>query len=241
MSAAGHPEDWVVSPNISTDPATYELENQSLQRDGRLDRALHDLAPWDDRTLVDEGCGTGFWLPVYAQRASAVIGVEPDPALLELAARRTAGSTTIQVHRGSAEHLPLADCSADVVHARFAYFFGPGGEAGLAEVTRILEPGGVLLVVDNSWTGGDFAELLRSATHGNAALDPEATAEWWADQGAIRHDIDGGWMASSSEELEQILRLEFPADVVDTFMAHRDTPMLSYRFAVYELRRPVEA
>ena len=46
---------------------------------------------------------------------------------------------------GSAERLPLPPCSVDVVHARFAYFLTPGGDAGLAEVLRVLRPGGAFV------------------------------------------------------------------------------------------------
>jgi SAM-dependent methyltransferase len=77
-------DDWIRAPNIADDPATYRLENEAIARDGRLDAALHELAPWDGLTLLDIGCGTGFWLPRYAERAAHVIGVEPDPDLLPL-------------------------------------------------------------------------------------------------------------------------------------------------------------
>ena len=66
-------DDWVRAPNIAGDPDTYELENDAIARDGRLDAALHDIAPWDGRTLLDIGCGTGFWLPRYAELAETVV------------------------------------------------------------------------------------------------------------------------------------------------------------------------
>ena len=178
-------DDWQVAPNIVGDPESYELENESLRRDGRLDRALYSIAPWQKQTLVDIGCGAGFWLPHYAERAEQVIGVEPDQRLLDLAEVRTSEVPDVDVRHGSAEHLPIGDHSAGVVHARFAYFFGPGAEVGLDEVARILAPGGTFLAIDNSWSGGDFARLLRASTVGNATIDPDETQEWWAEQGHI--------------------------------------------------------
>lgn len=229
-------DDWVRSPNIAGNPDIYELENESIERDGRLEDALYELAPWDDRTLLDIGCGTGFWLERYARRAGRVIGVEPDPALLRQATARTIGNDTIEVLAGSAESLPVEDHSINIVHARFAYFFGEGCEAGLAEVKRVLAPTGVLLVIDNSWEGGDFAQLLRASTVGNAAIDPGATVTWWGNQGALRHEIHGGWQAASTEELHQILEIEFPPPIVADFMAGRTGPALTYDFAIYEWR-----
>jgi SAM-dependent methyltransferase len=76
---------------------------------------------------VDLGCGSGFWLPGYADEAAKVIGVEPDPALVKLAADR---DPRAEVVAGSAEHIPLPDASADVVHARFAYFWPPSSRPG---------------------------------------------------------------------------------------------------------------
>ncbi|MGI9611939.1 MAG: class I SAM-dependent methyltransferase [Acidimicrobiales bacterium] len=229
-------DDWQVAPNIVGDPESYELENESLRRDGRLDRALYSIAPWDGQTLVDIGCGTGFWLPYYSELAEKVIGVEPDQQLLDLAERRTSDHPGVDVRRGSAERLPIGDHSAHVVHARFAYFFGAGADAGLDEVARVLVPGGTFLAIDNSWSGGDFARLLRASTVGNATIDPDVTQDWWAGQGAQRHEIQGGWRARSRSELERVLRIEFPSGVVSEFMHDHQSSSLSYRFAVYEWR-----
>ena len=142
------------------------------------------------------------------------------------------------MHQGSAERLLVDDGIADVVHARFAYFFGPGAEAGLAEVQRILAPGGIFLAIDNSWSGGDFARLLRASTVGNAAIDPDEVHHWWVEQGAQRHDVEGAWIAASTEELDKILRLEFPSEVVDDFMTNHHQAKLTYHFALYEWRPP---
>lgn len=232
------PHDWRPAPNIGKHPEIYELENEALARDGRLDAALSELADVAGRTLLDIGCGTGFWLPRWPS-AATVVGVEPDPALLERARDRVAGEPHVEVRHGSAEQLPVDDGSVDVAHARFAYFFGPGSERGLEEVSRALVPGGTLLVVDNSWRSGDFADLLRDATGGNADHDPEATSAWWANRGATRHEVLGGWQATSPEELERVLRIEFPAATVDRWVARNPgRASLTYAFAVFRWRSP---
>lgn len=228
--------DFQRSCNLAVDPATYELENDAIARDGRIDRALAEVAPWSERDLLDVGCGTGYWLPGYASTARSVIGVEPDPHLLDAAVARIAEVPGAEVRAGSAEHLPVDDASIDVVHARFAYFFGEGAEAGLGEVRRVLRPGGVFAAVDNDWGWGDFATILRLATTGNATIDPDRTDAWWMAQGAARSNVRAGWHARSPDELERILRLEFPGDVIDRFLADR-TPdaRLSYGVAIFTL------
>jgi SAM-dependent methyltransferase len=73
--------DWRFAPNIGKHPASYELENEAIDRAGHVLAAMRGLAPWAGQTLVDLGCGTGYWLPRYAADAARVIGIEPDPAL----------------------------------------------------------------------------------------------------------------------------------------------------------------
>lgn len=226
--------DFRPAPNQGARPDLYELENQAIDPDGLVLAAMRDLAPWADRVLVDLGCGSGYWLPGYAAQASTVIGVEPDPALLSLAAAR---DPRVRVLLGSAEHLPLGDATVDVVHARFAYFWPPGCAAGLAEVRRVLKPGGTLVVVDNDQRAGDFAELLRAAA--NAALgQADVTDAWWAARGASRTEVMSRWQFSSRSDFEAVLRLEFPAGVADRWLADHPAAFgLSYGYVLFALGR----
>jgi SAM-dependent methyltransferase len=226
--------DFRPAPNQGARPDLYELENQAIDPDGLVLAAMRDLAPWADRVLVDLGCGSGYWLPGYAAQASTVIGVEPDPALLSLAAAR---DPRVRVLPGSAEHLPLGDATVDVVHARFAYFWPPDCAAGLAEVRRVLKPGGTLVVVDNDQRAGDFAELLRAAA--NAALgQADVTDAWWAARGASRTEVMSRWQFSSRSDFEAVLRLEFPAGVADRWLADHPAAFgLSYGYVLFALGR----
>ncbi len=229
-------DDFQRSGNIGVDPEAYELENAAIARDGRLDRALSEHAPWAERDLLDVGCGNGYWLPGYAASAQSVVGVEPDAELHEVAVERVAGAGNVKVRAGSAEHLPLEDASVDVVHARFAYFFGQGADRGLQEVRRVLRPGGMFAAVDNDWRWGDFASILQIASTGNAAIDPDETDAWWNARGATRTDIHAGWQAGSADELERILRLEFAGDVIDTFLSgRRRSSEISYGMTIFTI------
>ncbi len=57
----------------------------------------------------------------------------------------------------------------------------------------MLRPGGTLVVVDNDYAAGEFADILRVATQGNAAFDPDATDRWWRARGAHRIDVMSQW------------------------------------------------
>jgi ubiquinone/menaquinone biosynthesis C-methylase UbiE len=227
--------DFQAAPNQGARPDLYELENEALDPDGLVLAAMRELAPWAGRTLVDLGCGSGYWLTGYAAEAAAVIGVEPDPALVPLAAAR---DPRVRVLPGSAEHLPLGDASADVVHARFAYFWAPHCAAGLAEVRRVLKPGGALVVVDNDHRAGEFAGLLRAAAEAGQGYGDNAdvTDAWWADRGATRTEVMSRWQFRTRADFEAVLRLEFP-EVAGRWLAdHPGATGLSYGYVLFTVR-----
>jgi SAM-dependent methyltransferase len=195
---------------------------------------MHKLAPWTGRTIVDLGCGTGFWLTGYAGEAGRVIGIEPDPALRAKAEAAAAALPGVEVVAGSAEHLGLPAASVDVVHARFAYFFPPNGAAGLTEVLRALRPGGALVVVDNDYRWGEFATLLNAASAEGARKKADLTDAWWRDRGAIRREVHSGWAFDRRADLEAVLRIEFPRQVADAWLArHLAATSISYGYVLF--------
>ena len=189
------------------------------------------------KSIVDLGCGTGYWLARYSEDASRVIGIEPDPALRTAAAQAAADLPNAEVLAGSAEHIPLPDASADVVHARFAYFFPPGTDAGLTEVLRVLRPGGHLVVVDNDYRWGEFALLLAAA----AVRPPQQTAAavdaWWRDRGATRYEVQSELRFATHADLAAVLHIEFPAQVATAWLSrHPAATGLSYGYVLFSVR-----
>ena len=228
--------DWRFAPNIGGHPDVYELENQALGRAGHVLQAMRRLAPWAGKTIVDLGCGTGFWLARYAAEASEVIGVEPDPAVRARAQRAAAGLPHTEVLAGSAERTGLANHSADVVHARFAYFFPPGTDAGLTEVLRVLRPGGHLIVVDNDYRWGQFAGLLAAASSKPPLEVAAAVDEWWRARVGRRHEIRSELRFASRADLAAVLQIEFPAEVADAWLARNPSATgLTYGYVLFEV------
>jgi SAM-dependent methyltransferase len=228
--------DFKQAPNQGGNIELYEVENRALDPDGHLLAAMRARAPWAGRTLLDLGCGSGYWLSGYADEAAEVIGVEPDPRLLPLAADR---DSRVRVLHGSAERIPLPDQSVDVVHARFAYFFPPGCDAGLAEVMRVLRPGGALVVIGNDLRAGEFAELLRAAEGALVPGGGEETDAWWAARGAERVTVRSWWRFTSRADFEAVLRMEFPLKVADPWLAaHPGALGLSYSYTLFTIAKP---
>ncbi len=229
--------DWRFAPNIGEHPASYELENQALDRAGHVLTAMQALAPWAGRTIIDLGCGTGYWMRRYAAEAASVLGIEPDPALRTVAARVAADLDNAEVLAGSAEHIPLPEASVDVVHARFAYFFPPGTDAGLTEVLRVLRRGGCLVAVDNDYRWGEFARLLSAS----ALRPPQETAAtvdaWWRERGAARHEVRSELRFASRADLAAVLHIEFPAAVAAAWLRrHPAATAVSYGYVLFSVR-----
>jgi ubiquinone/menaquinone biosynthesis C-methylase UbiE len=221
------PEGARPSPNIWHSPAIYEIENQAVDPDRVIESAMSSIASWRGQTMLDLGCGTGFHLPRWAESAQRVVGVEPHPDLLAIARRRTRRLERVEVLLGTAQALPLPDASVDVVHARWAYFFGPGCEPGLAELDRVVRRGGTAFVIDNDATRSTFGAWLR---RGYPNRTPEPIAEFWADQGWQRLPLDMRWEFTDRDDFENVVRIEFPVDVAEDILAGH--PALSVDYAI---------
>jgi SAM-dependent methyltransferase len=204
------------SPNIWHHPATYEIENRAADPNGRIESAMASVASWDGARLLDVGCGSGFHLPRWAASASSVLGVEPHRDLVALARRRTRRLENVSVSVGTAQALPVADASVDVMHARWAYFFGPGCEPGLAELDRVMARGGTAFVIDNDGSRSTFGAWFR---RGYPMIDPATVERFWSIRGWTRIAVDMGWSFESRADFEAVVRIEFAPDVAEPFIA----------------------
>ncbi|WP_228386900.1 class I SAM-dependent methyltransferase [Ornithinicoccus halotolerans] len=221
------------SPNIWQHPDVYELENQGVDPDGAIWSAMRAVADWRGRHVLDVGCGSGYHLPLLAEQAGRVTGVEPHPPLAERARARVAALPHVQVLAGTAQRLPLPDRSVEVVHARWAYFFGPGCEPGLAELDRVVGPGGTAFVIDNDATRSTFAGWFRRAW---PDYDPVAVERFWRRQGWEVTRVDMRWQFATREELAAVVRIEFPPAVAEQVLAEHEGTGVDYAVNLWHRR-----
>lgn len=191
---------------------------------------MRSVASWDGRSVLDVGCGTGFHLPWFAETAASVVGVEPHADLVALARRRTRRLPNVSVEQGTAQSLPIPDASVDVVHARWAYFFGPGCEPGLAELDRVVRRGGTAYVIDNDATRSTFGGWFR---RGYPEVDPVAVERFWSTRGWTRIPVDMRWSFSSRADLESVVRIEFTPEVADAVLAEHTGTEVDYAVNVW--------
>ncbi len=113
------------------------------------------------RLVVDLGSGTGLSSFPWAERAERVVGVEPNPVMRRLGAARLRDSAAlkgVEFREGFGHETGLDDGGADLVTCSQAlHWMEP--EPTLAEVARILRPGGVFAAYDYDWPPAVHWEL----------------------------------------------------------------------------------
>jgi SAM-dependent methyltransferase len=224
----------IPSPNIWYDPATYELENRAVDPDGVIEATMRSIRPYADSVVVDVGCGTGFHLPRFAETAAEVIGVEPHPTLALAARRRTKSLPNVRVLHASAQATTLAPASVDVVHARWAYFFGPGCEPGLAEIDRVLRRGGAAFLIDNDARTSAFGRWFswEHPDYDTDAVDAFFAARGWANQ-----PVSMRWSFATRADLEAVVRIEFSPAVAERIIAEHEGIDVDYAIVIRHLTR----
>jgi ubiquinone/menaquinone biosynthesis C-methylase UbiE/DNA-binding transcriptional ArsR family regulator len=154
---------------------------------------LHLLPALLDPEVVvgDLGCGSGRIAATVAPYARSVVAVDSSPEMLEVARARLAGFGNVEVVQGRIEELPLAPASLDLALVVHLLHHVVDPTAALAEVARVLRPGGRVVVADvlphpyddyrrtmgHVWLG--FGRPAIEAAFGEAGL----TGERWHEAG----------------------------------------------------------
>ena len=108
-----------------------------------------------DARVLEIGCGPGFVTERLLGLVpdGSVTGIDNDPYMIELAERRLAELGGVEVRTGSVSATGFSDASFDAATARLVFQHLPDPIPALAELRRVLRPGGRLFVtdIDNSW------------------------------------------------------------------------------------------
>jgi SAM-dependent methyltransferase len=121
----------------------------------------HDFLDWltpaAARRWLDVGCGNGAFTETIVQRCApaSVDGVDPAEAQLAFA-RERATTRQARFHQGDAMALPFPDDSFDIAVMPLVIFFVPVPLKGVAEMARVVKPGGIVTAYGWDITGGGF-------------------------------------------------------------------------------------
>ena len=149
----------------------------TLGRERALRHMIADLARLQPgETVLDVGCGTGTMALGAKQRVAdtgRVFGIDPSAHMIARACRKAARrGLTIDFQVDVIEQLAFPDRSFDVVLSTLMMHHLPDDlkRRGLAEIARVLKPGGRLLVLDAKHPAGPW----KSGMHDQPALMQEA-------------------------------------------------------------------
>lgn len=213
MQAASH--NSVVLDQYTTRASAYV--NSAVHAAGQdLDLIAQVLANQRGAVALDVGCGGGHLTYRLAPLVSQVVACDLAESMLAAVAEQASlrGLSNIATRAAAAESLPFEVATFDVVATRFSAHHWHAFAEGLAEMARVLKPGGLALMSDvvspgvsllDTWL--QTLELLRDPSH----MRDASTAEW-----------DAG-LAAAGLAIERIehfrLRLDFA-----TWVARMDTP-----------------
>jgi arsenite methyltransferase len=141
-----------------------------------------------EMVVADIGTGTGFVAAGLAPLVSQVYAVDGSAAMLEAAQRNLSGFANVTTKVADGAALPFEDGSLDAVFANMYLHHCPDPGSAIAEMVRVLRPGGRLVIADmdrhdhewmhdemaDEWLGFDRAEVkgwLREAGLVNVLVD----------------------------------------------------------------------
>jgi len=112
---------------------------------------LDALGPGGARRVLDIGCGTGVFAARVLERfpETEVWGLDLSPGMLrKCLPRRAAAAGRFHLVQGDCERLPFADDAFDVVTSTHSFHHYPHQRQAVAEMHRVLRPGGRLFIID---------------------------------------------------------------------------------------------
>jgi demethylmenaquinone methyltransferase / 2-methoxy-6-polyprenyl-1,4-benzoquinol methylase len=116
----------------------------SLGQDPLWRRFLVSRLPPDRGRVLDVATGTGLVARELRRRGFAVTGLDQSPEMLEVARRRFRSDDAVELVEGSAESLPFEDSRFDHLTVTYLLRYVEDPGATLAELVRVVRPGGTL-------------------------------------------------------------------------------------------------
>ena len=130
----------------------HRTYSTSLVPIGHFEAALIDWTP--DGTALECGCGPGrFWENDALPRSMALTLTDLSPGMVTEAVDRAnaSGFGAVEGRACDVQSLPFEDRAFDVVMANHMLYHVPDPDRGVAELTRVLRPDGVLLAATNGY------------------------------------------------------------------------------------------
>ncbi|PUA16546.1 class I SAM-dependent methyltransferase [Glaciimonas sp. PCH181] len=173
IAASTRNHDQVITEQFGSTAAAYLTSTTHSQGADLQDLAAY-AQQFSQPVILDVGCGAGHASFALAPHAGKVIGYDLSSEMLRVVAdaAHERGLDNLEVQQGSADQLPFADATFDMVCTRLSAHHWKNLPQALAEMARVLKPGGKGIVIDTSSPEDVLAdtylqaiELLRDNSH----------------------------------------------------------------------------
>jgi SAM-dependent methyltransferase len=158
--------------------------------------------------VLDVACGTGVVALTAARAGARVHALDLTPALLEHARENARiADAAVEFSEGDVEALPYPDASFDIVLSQFGHIFAPRPDVALAQMLRVLRPGGRIAFSvwpPQSFVGHQFALMSQYLPPPPPGAPQAAAPADWGERDVIARRL-GGLVGD----------LEFQDDVMD--------------------------
>jgi len=144
------------------------------------------------QNVLDVCCGTGVVSVTAARIGARVTGLDLTPELLQRARENAViANLNIDWHEGDVEKLPFGDASFDAVLSQFGHIFAPQPEVAIAEMLRVLKPGGTIAF--STWPPELFVGRMFAVTAGYMPPPPPGVVPppQWGDPNIVRQRLGG--------------------------------------------------
>ncbi len=138
--------------------------------------------------VADVGTGTGFMIQGLAPLVSGVYGFDESSEMLAVASRNLAGYSNVQLREAQGAVLPVPADSFDAVFGNMYLHHTIDPAASVAELARVLRPGGWLLLIDMD---AHDQEWMREAMADRwLGFKRDEVRNWYTDAGLIDVNVD---------------------------------------------------
>ena len=186
------------------------VRNMNSRHSKLTDWGLTHISVGSHDTVVDVGCGGGRTVRKLAAIATHgnVYGVDHSEASVAVATstnRQLIANGRVEIRLGSVSNLPFPDGMFDLATAVETHYYWPDLPAEMRELSRVLKPGGTLIIIAEAYKGGkhdkqiqELVEAMKSINYTYAHLSPDEHRQLFSNAGytdvQLFEDRDKGWI-----------------------------------------------
>ena len=152
-------EHW--QKTYTSDVDIYEAFGAAFDPEGKVWHRVLATVPFAGKTVLEIGCGLGHYAQAIAPQTTVYFALDISEAMLNKARQRGSGIPNLAFLHADAQEIPLPNASVDLAFGTWAIgaIWPPEAkERAMAEIHRVIKPGGEIWAVETHWAS-EFMEL----------------------------------------------------------------------------------